>query len=327
MVSSRLRTVKVQHSPNNSPFPCPYPAVIDGTEHFQGYFEFKKAYYVSGLNKIVAGGHWERRLGTREQARDYCCKADDTHVSGPYSIGEFGASQGKRTDLDAAIETMQDLGWKAMVSQHPTAFVKYYKGLAQLQSEIGAPRASPPEVNIFYGQPGCGKSHSARFGDSEEFWENPLGSGTWFDGYCGQRKAVFDDFDGKMSHWRLGDILRITDCYSLRVAVKGGFVLWNPHIIQLTSNYHPRLWWDWSERELQYPALQRRVTRIYHWRTDSERQDPIIIDRYGTPDLWAQWWRGPAIAGPPPVLGPLDDYVEHHALNPRDAYDFVAGDF
>lgn len=310
-----------------------------GTTHFQGYLELKKPYYLSGLKKIIASAHWEERKGTREQARAYCTKdkgkgagPDPTWVAGPWEIGQFGSTQGKRTDLASAIATMRDSGWLAMVRDHPEAYVKYHRGLASLQCEIGPSRPSPPEVNIFYGQPGCGKSHTARLGDGiaeADTWSDPIGSSSWFDGYNGQSKALFDDFDGAMSHVRLKDFLRVTDCYSLRVPVKGSFVLWNPRVIQVTSNYHPRRWWDWSERGLQYKALMRRVTRVYHWRTDCERQDPIIIDRDGTPDLWDLWWKGPPEPVIPraPTLGPIDDWVEHiPAMATAEdiaAYDFV----
>jgi len=297
---------------------------LAGTPHFQGYLEFKKSYRVSGLNKIITGAHWDRRRGTRDQARDYCMK-DESRLAGPWEfpdgvVFEVSKAQGKRTDLDDACQMIKEgKSDREVAEAHPAAFAKYAKGLQALRTALSFDRGDAPEVYIAYGPPGCGKSALARSASAEgEYWVDPVGAGTWFDGYCGQPIAIFDDFDGAMSHYRLKDWLKVTDRYGLRVPVKGSFVLWSPQQIWATSNYHPRRWWDWSEREAQYPALQRRVTRVYHWRRDSE--DPIVIDPFGRPDLWAAWWAGPAPAQAVQI-GPLDDWVEH--MEPADDFNFI----
>jgi len=250
------------------------------------------------------------------------CAPNPVRLDGPVEFGELGTQgeQGKRTDLSVAIEHMFAHGFDSMVREHPAVFVKFFKGLAALRDHSFPERNDPPNVNIMYGPPGCGKSHLARYGDDDPYWVDPLGSGVWFDGYDGVPKAIFDDFDGAMGHYRLKDFLKVTDAYTLRVPIKGGFVLWRPKTIQVTSNYHPRKWWDWAEREQQYPALQRRVTTVYHWRSDSERQNPFVITRDGTPDLWDAWWRGPQ-PGLHRQLGPLDDWVEQGS--PEHPYDFI----
>lgn len=257
----------------------------------------------------------------------------DSRLDGPWEFPNPWpeSAQGKRTDLTEAISTLKSRGYAAVAEEHPEAFVKYSKGFRALLNATPVERSTPPEVNLFYGPSGCGKSHLARYATSEDRWEDPIGSAQWFDGYFGQPKAIFDDFDGKMSHWRLKDWLRVTDCYALRVPVKGDFVYWAPSTIQVTTNYHPLQWWDWTERQQQYPALQRRFTRVYHWRTDSPRGWPIVIDRHGTPDLWDEWWKGPALTTtvhtpPQQLLGPLDDWIELPPALERSLgalYDFI----
>lgn len=296
---------------------------LAGTPHFQGYLEFKKPIRVPALRNLFQA-HWDKRKGKREQARDYCMK-EDSREAGPWEFGDPWiakvGSQGKRTDLDDACGMVKEgRSDREVAEAFPAAFAKYSKGLQALRTALSYARSEAPEVYICYGPPGCGKSVLARSGsDESEIWVDPIGAGTWFDGYCGQPVAIFDDFDGSMSHYRLKDWLRVTDRYGLRVPIKGSFVLWAPREIWVTSNYHPRRWWDWSQREAQYPALQRRVTRVYHWRRDSEV--PIVIDPFGRPDLWAAWWSGPPDAIQAPPLGPLDDWVEH--LESADDFDFI----
>lgn len=46
-----------------------------GTPHIQGYIECPKKMRWSSFH-LDDSIHWEKRAGTRQQARDYCCKAD-----------------------------------------------------------------------------------------------------------------------------------------------------------------------------------------------------------------------------------------------------------
>jgi len=64
-------------------------------KHLQGYIEFETAKQITALKEIFGEGvHCEKRLGTQDQAIDYCKKEGDWI--------EFGErkKQGKRTNLD-----------------------------------------------------------------------------------------------------------------------------------------------------------------------------------------------------------------------------------
>lgn len=81
----------------------------------------------------------------------------------------------------------------------------------------------------------------------------------WFDGYEGEETLIIDDFYGWCPHSML---LRVLDRYPFRCPVKGGFTwgLWKNVII--TSNKHPKDWYekfDWRDDE----ALRRRIHAIY----------------------------------------------------------------
>ena len=131
------------------------------------------------------------------------------------------------------------------------------------------PRSRPeaPEVNLLYGPAGCGKTWKCTE-LSDDLWMTPVTDGLWFDGYDGQDDALLDDFSGKFSKMSLTNLLRVLDRYVVQVPIKGGFVQFAPKRIFITTNIHPRDWYDYSERETQYAAVKRRFTRVDTWRAD-----------------------------------------------------------
>lgn len=62
----------------------------NGNRHIQGYVEFKRSKRLAAVRKLVPGGHWEPRRGTRTQAREYCLK-EETRIPGsvPREYGEW----------------------------------------------------------------------------------------------------------------------------------------------------------------------------------------------------------------------------------------------
>lgn len=78
--------------------------------HIQGYVEFKKSMRITGVKKELDDPtvHLERRMGSREQARDYCMK-EKTRVQGPWELGLFKAGgQGRRNDLARVVDLIKE---------------------------------------------------------------------------------------------------------------------------------------------------------------------------------------------------------------------------
>lgn len=302
-----------------------------GTHHIQGYMELKKGKRMTAIKKaIVNEMHLEKRKGTREEAREYCMKAESRQYDDvpPREVGVWeSAKQGKRTDLQSALAALKDgRGIKRVAEEFPEVYVKYHRGLEKLAMMDMMEREEAPEVEVYYGPSGCGKTRLARKIDGEETrWMNPVGDGNWFDGYAGEDVAILDDFDGKFSGARLRDFLRVTDRYAIRVPIKGGFVMWQPRVIRITTNIHPKDWWDYARRGEQFRAIERRVARVYHWRRDG---GPILVDRNGRPGLWKTWWEGPFEGQrlDVPRMGPMDDWVEVEGGELRDQFNFIVED-
>lgn len=77
--------------------------------HYQGYIELKEKMSMKCLKKKVFKNdkiHLEARLGTQQQAIDYCSK-EDSRVSEPVEWGTK-KKQGKRSDLDTMVYAIEN---------------------------------------------------------------------------------------------------------------------------------------------------------------------------------------------------------------------------
>jgi len=96
-----------------------------GTEHLQGYAEFKKPLRLAGMKKWIPGAHFESRKGTAQQASDYCRK-DESRIAGPWERGVMGGVQGQRCDLEDVKKLIADGASKREVyEQCSEAAAKY----------------------------------------------------------------------------------------------------------------------------------------------------------------------------------------------------------
>lgn len=281
-----------------------------GTPHIQGYCEFSRRLRLTQTRALEQAGsvHWESRSrnSTREEARDYCRK-DDTRAdgdAGPWEIGTWTEhGQGARTDLEEVANIVKSGGnMKRIAEEHPESVMKYDRGIQKMMLLFPPVRVEPPVATLYYGEPGCGKTRMV-FHAHPEVWNNPLGGCMWFDAYDYDKHVLFDDFCGKMSGWRLDDFLRTIDRYNVRAPIKGGHVNWCPSDIHVTTNIHPRDWWDWTGRSQQWPALVRRFSRVVWWRRASA--EPVVLHggrpvgantsgrREEWPEEWRHFWDGP----------------------------------
>lgn len=262
-----------------------------GTPHYQGYLEFKAKMRLTAILRLpgAAGMHLEKRRGTREQARDYARK-EDTREDGPWEYGIWSPqAQGSRSDLSACTDMLANGSSLVDVAvAQPATFVRYHRGFNALVNIQPRSREEPPAVTLLYGPPGVGKTRMVRDGETvEDLWVSPPGSPMkWFDEYQNQEAALFDEFDGKASKVPLSTCLQILDRYAIRVPTKGSHVWWTPKRIFVTTNYHPRDWYEWSSREVQYPALRRRFTNVVYWCESALPTHPLLL----TPE--SQRWEG-----------------------------------
>lgn len=257
-----------------------------GQIHFQGYLQLAKSQRLSWLKRnIDSGAHFEpQKASCNDDARNYCMKSD-TQEEPFIEFGTYAKGRGSRTDLlkfKDAVKSGQTR--KQLMDEHYKIFARYRHFYSTIK-EIYAPdpKGKERKVSIYFGTPGTGKTTKAV--SHEDMWKQPLGSNKWFNGYDGQSVALLDDFAGRMNKVPLLDLLRLTDRYPEFVETKGGYTWWTPDHIIMTTNYHPRSWYNWNNREPSYLALQRRVTEVIEFTEQGE--SPVDVEVFfQDKDLW-----------------------------------------
>lgn len=229
---------------------CRYLIIGDETcpetkrKHFQGYIEFNSK--ISGMNLQKKIGHkfWNKEAKGGADA-------NFTYSSKEEILLERGhpKQQGKRSDLDIVREHIND-GGKVEECMEFCRSMQAYK-FAETYANYKQPdRNWLPEVYIFWGEPGTGKTRKAV---EEHKGTIIVYNGTFFLGYKNQECVIFDDFDGYCDRQLL---LNLLDRYPLVVNIKGGEKKWNPRKIIFTSNINPKDWSCWNS------ALERRITSV-----------------------------------------------------------------
>lgn len=185
----------------------------------------------------------------------------------PFEYGTWtgGEGQGKRNDLKVAVGLVKEGGLKRVAIDEPELFVKFHRGLAALEQYTRRPgqRETARTCYLVVGDTGIGKTRWVfdNF-SSEGLYVSPVGqskNAIWFDGYSGEKVALLDDFRGSISY---EDLLKLCDpWYDHRVPIKGGYVIWKPDTVIITSNTMPCTWYSHlTAKDLE--PLNRRLARV-----------------------------------------------------------------
>lgn len=234
----------------------------NGTHHLQGYVVFRRNQRLPAVRALLARGHWEPARGSHEQCVDYSTKGD-TRVAGPWISGEHG-HQGARSDLRGAVECLRDVGIRGVAEQHPATYVRYWRGLAELQRQWDGGPSHRPDAGgyLFVGEPGTGKSR--RVWDAAEHAGVKLyvplvtDQKVWFNDYCGEKWILLDDWVGVGGvSW----LLHVLDVYPLRVDSKFGCLPARWERVYITSNLEVSEWYGGKLDVRHIRAIIRRLKR------------------------------------------------------------------
>lgn len=219
------------------------------TPHLQGYIEFKQQLRFNAIKNLLPRCHIEPRKGTAKQAADYC-KKDGKFVE----RGEI-SNPGKRTDLETVYNMAKNGKDDIEIGEaQPSTYMKFYKAVDRVRFNYACrdKTFSPVKVYVDVGIAGSGKTRRAYEYDPDLYTLMESPTGIWFDGYRGEKTLLIDDFYGWI---RYGHLLKLLDGYKFQLPVKGGFTWKNWDTVIITSNEHPRNWYEKGFTE----ALARRV--------------------------------------------------------------------
>ncbi len=254
-----------------------------GQIHFQGYVQLKRSQRLTWLkNNIDDTAHFEVQKAPQNiDAKEYCMKAE-TREEEFIEFGIFVKGKGARSDLNKfRVAVKEGKTKKELMDEHYAIFARYRHFYSTLSEMYGPPKEGKDIlVSLYYGTTGTGKTRRAVAFDG--FWKKPIGDFKWFSGYDKHKVALFDDFKGEV---KLSYLLQYLDRYPIYVENKGGHCWFHPDHIIVTTNYHPRAWYNWEDREVSYKALARRFTEVIEF-TETE-QSPIEVDEFfEDKDLW-----------------------------------------
>lgn len=231
------------------------------TPHIQGYIYFKDAKTFTSLKKYMPRAHIEVRAkdSTSHAAIEYCKK------EGHYDEDGEPPTQGERTDIKNVANMIKEgKKVKDVAMAYPEVYIKFHRGIQALRNIILSDnkRVDKPEVIVYYGRTGTGKSFSAfRDTDSNDRYVWGGEQGQWFDGYDGEKHVILEEFRGQLPFSML---LRLLDKYEMRVQVKGGFVNFVATKIIITSPEHPKKWYSsLSSNDGKLDQLIRRIDKIF----------------------------------------------------------------
>jgi len=118
-----------------------------GTPHLQGYAVFESNRRLSVLKAMCPGAHWERRMGTHMQAKDYATKAK-TRERGPWFVGN------ELSCFLVAGTTVEELGYTLnMVKYGPKEALEMWvydmhRELEEEAGELDAGNPLPPPCQV-----------------------------------------------------------------------------------------------------------------------------------------------------------------------------------
>ncbi len=257
----------------------------NGALHYQGYIELPVPKPMTWLHKNLHPGlQLKKRFGTQQQAIEYVTK-DATRVEGPWEFGKPRDAKGSRSDLVRIRDMIRNGATRRdLIEDMPGTYARYHRFVNLVFKYTKPAKRDPIAIFLCYGATGTGKSRWVDdLYDPDDLYIVPLTERKqWYDGYDSEPNVLLDDFSGKLPR---DSLLRLLQHYRLRVPEKGGFVWWRPDRIYITTNLHPRQWYqDWTDFEEHYRALERRVTTVYDF-TRGTTFESRLVDKA----TWFAW--------------------------------------
>lgn len=243
-----------------------------GRLHLQGYIQCNKQYRYSEIKSRFLNNrvHIEDAKGDWLQNYTYCTKDNEFTEIGKVK------NPGKRND----ISTLKELVKKNYSMNELLDYTKSYQHIRILEKLFQYKQLSGnylmKNVYYVYGKSGSGKtSYVYSQINKDNFWRNNNNL-LWFDGYDNQQDIIIDEFRENFCEFSF--LLQLLDNYEIKVPIKGGFVIWKPRNIYITSTKAP--WELYASQDEDMFQLYRRITKLItlsHFECASEVEGNTIL--------------------------------------------------
>ncbi len=250
-----------------------------GTRHFQGYLELNVPMRIGQLKTHFGSRvHFENRRGTQAQAIDYAKKEDTRVVDGLAGQGGEPKKLGKDSIKTVTDAIKSGAPLKELCEDYPGVFINHGSRIREWALNRKPRRMSPPEVIIYYGKTGTGKSAQAAKNWPDAYWvPQPRKGGWWWPNYCGQETVIIDEFANQFKYHTM---LRLLDRYPFDIQEKGNNMQFISKRIVFTTNIHPNQWYHGILYRDKAP-LRRRLkdfAKIFTFDDSSTWNNPEMVE-------------------------------------------------
>lgn len=223
-----------------------------GLLHWQLLCSFSRSVRRRAVQRIYGPCFCE--LSRSSAAESYVWKDETAVANTRFELGSRPLNKGCKKDWSQILASAKVGDFSSIP---PDVIVRNYSSLRRIEKDHMKPTAIVKRVFVFYGPTGTGKSRRAW--EEATFDAYPKDPNTkYWDGYSGQKNVVIDEFRGKID---ISHVLRWLDRYPVSVECKYGACVLRSESIWITSNLHPRAWYDSLDLETQL-ALERRFTDV-----------------------------------------------------------------
>lgn len=250
----------------------------EGTPHLQGYIEFMAGVRLNGVKGWVGSrAHIEpSTMGWDEKENylnpdweevlydnlAYVTKEGNFEVYGVPAIS--GCRTGVEGFLQAAEESHGNIGEESFLIEHYKVSMRYMSwGMRVLnmyrRKAFKDKKLYPdPELWIYYGHTGTGKSRDAKAIPGRHYISCNLEGQFWFDGYDNEEVIIFDEWTDAAFSLKFLNYMMDPHTEGVRLPIKNGFVYVKPRVWVLTTNQKPQNWYKNADKEM-LGAFHRRI--------------------------------------------------------------------